>query len=130
MARRIWQWTEAVPTERAGRDRAADPPLQDRSAREWLLTGWRRCLSTALARRPSGVQVKLLPQTASSMSSPKAPTGLQGTCDAPSPSEWLWDAQALAGMNLSREELLMRLGAAASKPGRLGGFFSLIASMS
>jgi hypothetical protein len=35
--------------------------------------------------------------------------------------KWLWGRlKQLAGMKLSREELLMRLGAAASKPGRLG----------
>jgi N-terminal domain of anti-restriction factor ArdC len=49
---------------------------------------------------------------------PKHRPGCQGTGDAPSPAEMVvGTAQELAGMKLSREELLMRLGAA-HKQGR------------
>ena len=50
------------------------------------------------------------------MSSPKAPTGPQGAGDARRQVKWLWQRlNRLAAMQITREQLLMKLGAAGAK---------------
>ena len=116
-ARRIWLMDRGVPTEAVLAEmRAADPPVQ-------YLVGTPKGRLTRLEKglvdkpwhdaRP-GVQVKLLPQdgelyvfaqSTDRVAKERAIRRRQ--------LKWLWGRlQQLAGMKLSREELLMRLGAA------------------
>src|ERR1700758_1793041 len=116
-ARRIWLMDRGVPTEAVLAEmRAADPPVQylvgtpkgrlTRLEKALLATPWQDA-------RP-GVQVKLLPQdgelyvfaqSAGRVAKDRAMRRRQ--------LKWLWGRlKQLAGMKLSREELLMRLGAA------------------
>jgi transposase len=116
-ARRIWLMDRGVPTEAVLAEmRAADPPVQ-------YLVGTPKGRLTRLGRlladnpwhdaRP-GVQVKLLPQdgelyvfaqSTDRVAKERAIRRRQ--------LKWLWGRlKQLAGMKLSREELLMRLGAA------------------
>jgi transposase len=116
-ARRIWLMDRGVPTEAVLAEmRAADPPVQ------YLVgtpKGRLTRLEKALADKPwqdarPGVQVKLLPQdselyvfaqSADRVAKERAMRRRQ--------LKWLWGRlQQLAGMKLTREELLMRLGAA------------------
>ena len=116
-ARRIWLMDRGVPTEAVLAEmRAADPPLQ------YLVgtpKGRLTRLEQALVAKPwqdarPGVQVKLLPedgelyvfaQSADRVAKERAMRRRQ--------LKWLWARlKQLAGMKLSREELLMRLGAA------------------
>ena len=116
-ARRIWLMDRGVPTEEVLAEmRAADPPVQylvgtpkgrlSRLENQLLVKPW-------AAARP-GIQVKLLPQegelyvfaqSADRVAKERATRRRQ--------MKWLWARLAqLAGMKLTREELLMRLGAA------------------
>ena len=116
-ARRIWLMDRGVPTEAVLAEmRAADPPVQ-------YLVGTPKGRLTRLEKglvdkpwhdaRP-GVQVKLLPQdgelyvfaqSTDRVAKERAIRRRQ--------LKWLWARlKQLAGMKLSREELLMRLGAA------------------
>jgi Transposase DDE domain len=116
-ARRIWLMDRGVPTEEVLAEmRAADPPVQylvgtpkgrlTRLENQLLAKPW-------AAARP-GIQVKLLPQegelyvfaeSADRVAKERAMRRRQ--------MKWLWARLAqLAGMRLTREELLMRLGAA------------------
>ena len=116
-ARRIWLMDRGVPTEEVLAEmRAADPPVQylvgtpkgrlSRLENQLLVKPW-------AAARP-GIQVKLLPQegelyvfaqSADRVAKERAMRRRQ--------MKWLWARLAqLAGMKLTREELLMRLGAA------------------
>src|ERR1700675_2114876 len=116
-ARRIWLMDRGVPTEAVlSERRAADPPVQ-------YLVGTPKGRLTRLEKglvdkpwhdaRP-GVQVKLLPQdgelyvfaqSTDRVANERAMRRRQ--------LKWLWGwLKQLAGMKLSREELLMRLGAA------------------
>ena len=116
-ARRIWVMDRGVPTEEVLAEmRAADPPVQylvgtpkgrlSRLETQLLAKPW-------AAARP-GIQVKLLPQegelyvfaqSADRVAKERAMRRRQ--------MKWLWARLAkLAGMKLTREELLMRLGAA------------------
>jgi hypothetical protein len=116
-ARRIWLMDRGVPTEAVLAEmRAADPPVQ------YLVgtpKGRLSRLETQLLARPwaearPGVQVKLLPQdgelyvfaqSADRVAKERAMRRRQ--------MRWLWSRLTqLAAMKLSREELLMRLGAA------------------
>jgi transposase len=116
-ARRIWLMDRGVPTEAVLAEmRAADPPVQ------YLVgtpKGRLTRLEEALTAKPwqdarPGVQVKLLPQdgelyvfaqSADRVGKERAMRRRQ--------LKWLWGRlKQLAGMKLSREELLMRLGAA------------------
>ncbi|HEY1433268.1 MAG TPA: IS1634 family transposase, partial [Stellaceae bacterium] len=116
-ARRIWLMDRGVPTEAIlGAMRAADPPVQ------YLVgtpKGRLTRLEKALIDKPwqdarPGVQVKLLPQdgelyvfaqSADRVAKERAIRRRQ--------LKWLWARlKQLAGMKLTREELLMRLGAA------------------
>jgi transposase len=116
-ARRIWLMDRGVPTEAVLAEmRAADPPVQ------YLVgtpKGRLTRLEKALIAKPwqdarPGVQVKLLPQdgelyvfaqSADRVAKERAMRRRQ--------LKWLWGRlKQLAGMKLSREELLMRLGAA------------------
>jgi transposase len=116
-ARRIWLMDRGVPTEAIlGEMRAADPPVQ------YLVgtpKGRLTRLEKALIDKPwqdarPGVQVKLLPQdgelyvfaqSADRVAKERAIRRRQ--------LKWLWARlKQLAGMKLTREELLMRLGAA------------------
>ena len=116
-ARRIWLMDRGVPTEAVLAEmRQADPPVQylvgtpkGRLSRlEQLL------LAKPWAEARPGVQVKLLPQdgelyvfaqSADRVAKERAMRRRQ--------MKWLWARLAqLAGMKLTREELLMRLGAA------------------
>lgn len=116
-ARRIWLMDRGVPTEAVLAEmRQADPPVQ------YLVgtpKGRLSRLETALLAKPwaearPGVQVKLLPQdgefyvfaqSADRVAKERAMRRRQ--------MRWLWGRLAqLAAMTLSREELLMRLGAA------------------
>src|SRR5271166_1957303 len=116
-ARRIWLMDRGVPTEAVLAEmRAADPPVQ------YLVgtpKGRLTRLEKALLDKPwqdarPGVQVKLLPQdgelyvfaqSADRVAKERAIRRRQ--------LKWLWGRlKQLAGMKLSREELLMRLGAA------------------
>src|ERR1700737_1346370 len=121
-ARRIWLMDRGVPTEAVLAEmRAADPPVQ-------YLVGTPKGRLTRLEKglvdkpwhdaRP-GAQVKLLPQdgelyvfaqSTDRVAKERAMRRRQ--------LKWLWGRlKQLAGMKLSREELLMRLGAA-RKQGR------------
>ena len=116
-ARRIWLMDRGVPTEAVLAEmRAADPPVQ-------YLVGTPKGRLTGLEKgrvdkpwhdaRP-GVQVKLLPQdgelyvfaqSTDRVAKERAIRRRQ--------LKWLWGRlKQLAGMKLSREELMMRLGAA------------------
>ena len=116
-ARRIWLMDRGVPTEAVLAEiRAADPPVQylvgtpkgrlSRLENQLLVKPW-------AAARP-GIQVKLLPQegelydfaqSADRVAKERAMRRRQ--------MKWLWARLAqLAGMKLTREELLMWLGAA------------------
>jgi Transposase DDE domain len=116
-ARRVWLMDRGVPTEEVLAEmRAADPPVQylvgtpkgrlSRLEKQLLAKPW-------AAARP-GIQVKLLPQegelyvfaqSADRVAKERAMRRRQ--------MKWLWARLAqLAGMKLTREELLMRLGAA------------------
>src|SRR5271167_3962750 len=116
-ARRIWLMDRGVPTEAVLAERlAADPPVQ------YLVgtpKGRLTRLEKALVAKPwqdarPGVQVKLLPQdgelyvfaqSADRVAKERAMRRRQ--------LKWLWGRlKQLAGMKLTREELLMRLGAA------------------
>ena len=116
-ARRIWLMDRGVPTEAVLSEmRAADPPVQ------YLVgtpKGRLTRLEKALLARPwqdarPGVQVKLLPQdgelyvfaqSTERVAKERAIRRRQ--------LKWLWARlKQLAGMKLTREELLMRLGAA------------------
>src|SRR5271168_2011963 len=116
-ARRIWLMDRGVPTEAVLAEmRAAEPPVQ------YLVgtpKGRLTRLEKALVAKPwqdarPGVQVKLLPQdgelyvfaqSADRVAKERAMRRRQ--------LKWLWGRlKQLAGMKLSREELLMRLGAA------------------
>jgi transposase len=116
-ARRIWLMDRGVPTEAVLAEmRAADPPVH------YLVgtpKGRLTRLEKALVAKPwqdarPGVQVKLLPedgelyvfaQSADRVAKERAMRRRQ--------LKWLWARlKQLAGMKLSREELLMRLGAA------------------
>jgi len=116
-ARRIWLMDRGVPTEAVLAEmRATAPPVQylvgtpkgrlSRLEQQLLAKPW-------VAARP-GVQVKLLPQdgelyvfaqSADRVAKERAMRRRQ--------MRWLWARlEQLAGMTLTREELLMRLGAA------------------
>jgi len=116
-ARRIWLMDRGVPTEAVLAEmRTADPPVQ------YLVgtpKGRLTRLEKALVAKPwqdarPGVQVKLLPQdgelyvfaqSADRVAKERAMRRRQ--------LKWLWGRlKQLAGMKLTREELLMRLGAA------------------
>ena len=116
-ARRIWLMDRGVPTEAVLSEmRAADPPVQ------YLVgtpKGRLTRLEKALLAKPwqdarPGVQVKLLPQdgelyvfaqSADRVAKERAIRRRQ--------LKWLWGRlKQLTGMKLTREELLMRLGAA------------------
>jgi transposase len=116
-ARRIWLMDRGVPTEAVLSEmRAADPPVQ------YLVgtpKGRLTRLEKALVAKPwqdarPGVQVKLLPQdgelyvfaqSADRVAKERAMRRRQ--------LKWLWARlKQLAAMKLTREELLMRLGAA------------------
>jgi transposase len=116
-ARRIWLMDRGVPTEAVLAEmRAADPPVQ------YLVgtpMGRLTRLEKGLVDKPwhdarPGVQVKLLPQdgelyvfaqSTDRVAKERAIRRRQ--------LKWLWGRlKQLAGMKLSREELLMRLGAA------------------
>ena len=116
-AQRIWLMDRGVPTEAVLAEmRAADPPVQ------YLVgtpKGRLTRLEKALLAKPwqdarPGVQVKLLPQdgelyvfaqSADRVAKERAIRRRQ--------LKWLWGRlKQLAGMKLTREELLMRLGAA------------------
>jgi transposase len=116
-ARRTWLMDRGVPTEAVLAEmRAADPPVQ------YLVgtpKGRLTRLEKALIAKPwqearPGVQVKLLPQdgelyvfaqSADRVAKERAMRRRQ--------LKWLWGRlKQLAGMKLTREELLMRLGAA------------------
>jgi transposase len=116
-ARRIWLMDRGVPTEAVLAEmRAADPPVQYLvGTPKGRLTG----LVMGLVDKPwhdarPGVQVKLLPQdgelyvfaqSTDRVAKERAIRRRQ--------LKWLWGRlKQLAGMKLSREELLMRLGAA------------------
>jgi transposase len=119
-ARRIWLMDRGVPTEATLAEmRAADPPVQyvvgtpkgrlTRLERELLGRPWQEA-------RP-GVQVKLLPQdgelyvfaqSRDRVAKERAMRRRQ--------LKWLWKRLAqIAAMKLTREELLMKLGAARSQ---------------
>jgi hypothetical protein len=119
-ARRIWLMDRGIPTEEVLAEmRAADPPVQyvvgtpkgrlNRLQRELLDKPWQEA-------RP-GVQVKLLPQdgelyvfaqSRDRVAKERAMRRRQ--------LKWLWRRlPQIAAMKLSREELLMKLGAARSQ---------------
>ena len=60
-----------------------------------------------------GVDVKLLPQDQELYVLAQATRASQGTCHAPAQLKWLWARlKQISAMDLDREELLMKLGAA------------------
>jgi transposase len=116
-ARRIWLMDRGVPTEAVLAEmRAADPPVQ------YLVgtpKGRLTRLEKALADKPwqdarPGVQVKLLPQDSELyVFAQSADRVAKERAIRRRQLKWLWGRfQQLAGMKLTREELLMRLGAA------------------
>jgi hypothetical protein len=116
-ARRIWLMDRGVPTEAVlAERRAADPPVQ-------YLVGTPKGRLTRLekglvdkpwhdARR--GVQVKLLPQDGElDVFAQSTDRVAKERAIRRRQLKWLWGRlKQVAGMKLSREELLMRLGAA------------------
>ena len=116
-ARRIWLMDRGVPTEAVLAEmRAADPPVQ------YLVgtpKGRLTRLEKALLAKPwqdarPGVQVKLLPQDAELyVFAQSADRVAKERAIRRRQLKWLWARlKQLAGMKLTREELLMRLGAA------------------
>ena len=116
-ARRIWLMDRGVPTEAVLAEmRAADPPVQ-------YLVGTPKGRLTRLEKelvdkpwhdaRP-GVQVKLLPQDGELyVFAQSTDRVVKERAIRRRQLKWLWGRlKQLAGMKLSREELLMRLGAA------------------
>ena len=116
-ARRIWLMDRGVPTEAVLAEmRAADPPVQ-------YLVGTPKGRLTRLEKelvdkpwhdaRP-GVQVKLLPQDGELYVFAQSTERIaKERAIRRRQLKWLWGRlKQLAGMKLSREELLMRLGAA------------------
>jgi len=123
-ARRIWLMDRGVPTEAVLAEmRAADPPVQ------YLVgtpKGRLTRLEKALVAKPwqdtrPGVQVKLLPQDAELyVFGQSADRVAKERAIRRRQLKWLWARlKQLAGMKLTREELLMRLGAAEAGPHRL-----------
>jgi transposase len=116
-ARRVWLMDRGIPTEEVLAEmRAADPPVAylvgtpkgrlSRLEKDLLSKPWQ-------AVRP-GVQVKLLPQDGELyvFAESKDRVGKERAMRRRQ-LKWLWGRlQQLAAMKLSREELLMRLGAA------------------
>jgi hypothetical protein len=116
-ARRIWLMDRGVPTEAVLAEmRAADPPVQYLvGTPKGRLTG----LEKALTDKPwhdarPGVQVKLLPQDGELyVFAQSADRVVKERAIRRRQLKWLWARlKQLAGMKLTREELLMRLGAA------------------
>ena len=116
-ARRIWLMDRGVPTEALLTEmRAADPPVQ------YLVgtpKGRLTRLEKALVAKPwqdarPGVQVKLLPQDGELyVFAQSADRVVKERSMRRRQLKWLWGRlKQLANMKLSREELLMRLGAA------------------
>ncbi|HEX4616305.1 MAG TPA: IS1634 family transposase [Stellaceae bacterium] len=116
-ARRIWLMDRGVPTEALLAEmRAADPPVQ------YLVgtpKGRLTRLEKALVAKPwqdarPGVQVKLLPQDGELyVFAQSADRVVKERSMRRRQLKWLWGRlKQLANMKLSREELLMRLGAA------------------
>ena len=116
-ARRIWLMDRGVPTEAVLAEmRGADPPVQ------YLVgtpKGRLTRLEKALLAKPwqdarPGVQVKLLPQDAELyVFAQSADRVAKERAIRRRQLKWLWARRKqLAGMKLTREELLMRLGAA------------------
>ena len=116
-ARRIWLMDRGVPTEAVLAEmRTADPPVQ------YLVgtpKGRLTRLEKALVAKPwqdarPGVQVKLLPQDGElSVFAQSADRVAKERAMRRRQLKWLWGRlKQLAGMKLTREELLMRLGAA------------------
>jgi transposase len=116
-ARRIWLMDRGVPTEAVLAEmRVADPPVQ------YLVgtpKGRLTRLEKALVAKPwqdarPGVQVKLLPQDAELyVFAQSADRVAKERAIRRRQLKWLWARlKQLAGMKLTREELLMRLGAA------------------
>jgi transposase len=116
-ARRIWLMDRGVPTEAVLAEmRAADPPVQylvgtpkgrlTRLEKALLATPWQDA-------RP-GVQVKLLPQDGELyVFAQSADRVAKDRAIRRRQLKWLWARlKQLAGMKLTREERLMRLGAA------------------
>jgi Transposase DDE domain len=116
-ARRIWLMDRGVPTEEVLAEmRAADPPVQYLvgTPKGRLTRLENQLLAKPWAEARPGIQVKLLPQegelyvfaqSADRVAKERAMRRRQ--------MKWLWARLAqLAGMRLTREELLMRLGAA------------------
>jgi transposase len=116
-ARRIWLMDRGVPTEAVLAEmRAADPPVQYLvgTPKERLTRLEKALLAQPWHDARPGVQVKLLPQdgelyvfaqSADRVAKERAIRRRQ--------LKWLWGRlKQLAGMKLTREELLMRLGAA------------------
>src|SRR6201993_3184538 len=119
-ARRIWLMDRGIPTEEVLADmRAADPPVQyvvgtpkgrlTRLERELLGKPWQEA-------RP-GVQVKLLPQDGELYVFAQSRDRVaQERAMRRRQLKWLWRRLAqIAAMKLTREELLMKLGAARSQ---------------
>jgi Transposase DDE domain len=116
-ARRVWLMDRGVPTEEVLAEmRAADPPVQYLvgTPKGRLTRLENQLLAKPWAEARPGIQVKLLPQegelyvfaqSADRVAKERAMRRRQ--------MKWLWARLAkLAGMKLTREELLMRLGAA------------------
>src|SRR5579862_9207960 len=116
-ARRVWLMDRGVPTEEVLAEmRAADPPVQYLvgTPKGRLTRLENQLLAKPWAEARPGIQVKLLPQegelyvfaqSADRVAKERAMRRRQ--------MKWLWARLAqLAAMKLSREELLMRLGAA------------------
>jgi hypothetical protein len=116
-ARRVWLMDRGVPTEEVLAEmRAADPPVQYLvgTPKGRLTRLENQLLAQPWAEARPGIQVKLLPQegelyvfaqSADRVAKERAMRRRQ--------MKWLWARLAqLAGMKLTREELLMRLGAA------------------
>ena len=126
-ARRIWLMDRGVPTEAVLAEiRAADPPVQ------YLVgtpKGRLTRLEKALVAKPwqdtrPGVQVKLLPQDAELyVFGQSADRVAKERAIRRRQLKWLWARlKQLAGMKLTREELLMRPAPPASKRGPRGAF--------
>ena len=120
-ARRVWVMDRGIPTKAVLAEmRASDPPVHMWSARpKGARAAWRSsfspCLGTGPCRRRS--QAAAAGRRTLRVRSECRPRQ-QGTRDAQAAAKWLWERlRGAVAMEISREEMLMKLGAArASAP--------------
>ena len=118
-AQRVWVMDRGIPTEEVLAEmRQSDPPVRYLvGTPKGRLTRLEKHLLDQPRRRPVRVsRSNCWPRTASSMSSPKAPTGSSRRGRCAGGMKCLWQRlNRLAAMQITREQLLMKLGAPAPR---------------